>query len=89
MRRAGRVVAEMHERTCDALVPGVTTGDLDRIAREVLDRRGATSNFLGYHGFPAAICASPNEVVVHGIPGDVVLNDGDLVSIDCGAVVDG
>lgn len=90
MRRAGRVVAEMHERTRAALRPGVTTEALDRIGREVLDQRGATSNFLGVAGtYPAVICASPNEVVVHGIPGDRVLDDGDIVSVDCGAVVDG
>jgi methionyl aminopeptidase len=71
MRRAGRVVAEMHERIRDAIRPGVTTADLDRIGRDVLERRGATSNFLGYGHppFPAVICASPNEVLVHGIPG--------------------
>jgi methionyl aminopeptidase len=89
MRRAGRVVAEMHDQVRRALRPGVTTSELDLVAREVLDRRGATSNFLGYHGFPAVICASPNEVVVHGIPGPRVLDEGDIVSIDCGAVVDG
>jgi methionyl aminopeptidase len=90
MRRAGRVVAEMHERIREAIRPGVSTAALDRIGREVLERRGATSNFLGYHGYPAVICASPNDVVVHGIPGDdVVLAEGDIVSIDCGAVVDG
>jgi len=90
MRRAGRVVAEMHEEIRNAIRPGVTTAQLDRIGREVLDRRGASSNFLGYHGYPAVICASPNEVIVHGIPSDaVVLNEGDIVSIDCGAIVDG
>ena len=91
MRRAGQVVAEMHERIRDALVPGVTTAQLDRIGREVLELRGATSNFLGYGEppFPGVICASPNEVLVHGIPGDRVLEEGDIVSIDCGAVVDG
>lgn len=89
MRLAGRVVAEMHECIRAAIAPGVTTGDLDRIGREVLERRGAQSNFLGYHGYPAVICASPNEVIVHGIPGDRVLEDGDIVSIDCGAIVDG
>jgi methionyl aminopeptidase len=62
---------------------------LDRIGREVLERRGARSNFLGYHGYPAVICASPNDVVVHGIPDGRVLDDGDIVSIDCGAIVDG
>lgn len=91
MRRAGKVVAEMHERIRDALVPGVTTAQLDRIGRDVLERRGATSNFLGYGEppFPGVICASPNEVLVHGIPGDRVLEEGDLISVDCGAVVDG
>jgi methionyl aminopeptidase len=89
MRRAGRVVAEMHTTIRAALRPGVTTLDLDRIGRDVLARRGATSNFLGYHGYPAVICASPNDVVVHGIPDDRPLEDGDIVSIDCGAVVDG
>jgi len=89
MRRAGAVVAEMHEACRAALAPGVTTGELDRVAREVLARNGATSNFLGYGGFPAVICASVNDEVVHGIPGDRRLEDGDLVSIDCGAVVDG
>ncbi|MGI8939347.1 MAG: type I methionyl aminopeptidase [Iamia sp.] len=90
MRRAGRVVAEMHERTRAALRPGITTGDLDRIGREVLADRGATSNFLGVAGtYPAVICASPNEVVVHGIPGDRVLEEGDIIAVDCGAIVDG
>jgi methionyl aminopeptidase len=89
MRRAGRVVAEMHDATRAALQPGVSTLDLDRIAREVLDRRGAKSNFLGYMGYPAVICASPNAVVLHGIPNGKHLEEGDIVSIDCGAVVDG
>jgi methionyl aminopeptidase len=89
MRRAGRVVAEMHDVCTRAARPGVTTADLDRAARDVLARRGARSNFLGYHGFPAVICASPNDVVVHGIPGDTVLEPGDILSIDCGAIVDG
>lgn len=89
MRRAGKVVAEMHEVTRDAAKPGVTTRQLDAVAREVLERRGATSNFLGYHGFPAVICTSPNEMIVHGIPGDYRLKEGDILSIDCGAIVEG
>ena len=89
MRRAGRVVAEMHEATRAAARDGVTTAHLDRVAREVLERRHARSNFLNYHGYPAVICASPNDMVIHGIPGEYRLKDGDIVSIDCGAIVDG
>ncbi len=89
MRRAGKVVAEMHEATRAAAKPGVTTADLDAVAREVLERRGATSNFLGYHGFPAVICTSPNSMIVHGIPGGYVLEEGDILSIDCGAIIEG
>ncbi len=89
MRRAGRVVAEMHEECIRASKPGATTLDVDRVAREVLERRGARSNFLNYHGFPAVICASPNHVIVHGIPDDTVLEEGDIFSIDCGAIIEG
>jgi methionyl aminopeptidase len=89
MRRAGRVVAEMHEACVLAAKPGATTGDLDAAARDVLARRGARSNFLNYHGFPAVACISPNEVIVHGIPDGRVLDDGDIVSIDCGAIIEG
>jgi methionyl aminopeptidase len=89
MRRAGAVVAEMHEVCARAAVPGATTADLDRAARAVLDRRHARSNFLNYHGFPAVACVSPNEVIVHGIPGPRVLEAGDIVSIDCGAIIEG
>ena len=89
MRRAGRVVAEMHEECIRASKPGATTLDVDRVARDVLERRGAQSNFLNYHGFPAVICASPNNVIVHGIPDDTVLEEGDIFSIDCGAIIEG
>ena len=89
MRRAGRVVAEMHERTRQAARPGATTADLDRVAREVLERRNARSNFLNYHGFPAVICTSPNDMIVHGIPGSYRLKEGDILSIDCGAIIEG
>src|SRR3954471_17073430 len=89
MRKAGRVVAEMHEKCIAAAKVGVTTADLDKVAREVLDRRGARSNFLGYHGFPAVICTSPNDVIVHGIPGDYRLEEGDILSIDAGAIIEG
>jgi methionyl aminopeptidase len=90
MRRAGEVVAEMHEVCIRAAVPGATTLDVDAAAREVIARRGARSNFLGYHGFPAVVCTSPNDVVVHGIPSaDVVLREGDILAIDCGAIIEG
>jgi methionyl aminopeptidase len=89
MRKAGRVVAEMHEATRATAKPGVTTAELDAVAREVLERRGARSNFLNYRGFPAVICTSPNDMIVHGIPGPYVLEEGDIISIDCGAIVEG
>jgi methionyl aminopeptidase len=91
MRRAGRVVAEMHSEIREAIRPGVTTLELDRIARDVLARRGARSNFLnyGHPPFPGVICSSPNSMIVHGIPGPYRLREGDIVSIDCGAIIEG
>ncbi|GDX32458.1 methionine aminopeptidase [Actinomycetes bacterium] len=89
MRQAGLVVALALQAVSAAVRPGVSTRELDAIARECIASNGATSSFLGYHGFPAVICTSVNDEVVHGIPGDRVLDDGDLISIDCGAIVDG
>ncbi len=89
MRKAGRVVAEMLDACAAAARPGITTNDLDKVAREVLARRKAKSNFLNYHGYPAVICTSPNDVIVHGIPGGYRLRDGDIISIDCGAIIEG
>ena len=94
MREAGRIVAEMLAACRAAVRPGVTTGELDRIAADVLRRRGATSNFKGYGvpvlpPFPGVICTSVNEQVVHGIPGKRRLRDGEILSIDAGAIVDG
>lgn len=89
MRAAGLVVARTLELLAESLAPGVTTAELDGIAREHILAQNATSNFWGYHGFPAVICTSVNDEVVHGIPGTRPLADGDLVSIDCGAVVEG
>ncbi len=90
MRKAGRVVAEMHARCAAAAKPGVSTAEVDAVARDVLKDRGARSNFLNYNGFPAVICTSPNDVIVHGIPrDDVVLEEGDILSLDCGAIIEG
>ena len=89
MREAGLVVARTLDRLRQELVPGMTTADLDAIARESIASHGATSSFLGYHGFPAVICTSVNSAVVHGIPDGTVVNPGDIVSIDCGAIIEG
>ncbi|MFI0777903.1 type I methionyl aminopeptidase [Streptomyces sp. NPDC021212] len=90
MREAGLVVAAIHEATRAAAVPGASTKDLDDVARKVIADHGAKSNFLGYGGFPATICTSVNDIVVHGIPDrETVLKDGDLLSIDAGAIIDG
>jgi methionyl aminopeptidase len=89
MRKAGKVVAEMHEATRAAIRPGVTTMQLNEIAADVLAKRGARSNFLNYHGFPAVICTSPNDMIVHGIPGDYTLQEGDIISVDAGAIIEG
>ncbi|MER7793983.1 type I methionyl aminopeptidase [Streptomyces sp. NPDC097640] len=90
MREAGLVVAAIHQATREAAVPGASTKDLDDVARKVIADHGAKSNFLGYGGFPATICTSVNDVVVHGIPDrETVLKDGDIISIDAGAIVDG
>lgn len=90
MREAGLVVARGLAAMAAAAVPGATTLDLDAVGREVLREAGATPSFLNYHGFPAVICASVNDNVVHGIPSaSEVLAEGDLLSIDFGAIVDG
>jgi methionyl aminopeptidase len=89
MRVAGLVVGRTLELLRAEVRPGMTTADLDAIAEEHIRSCGATPSFKGYHGFPASICASVNEEIVHGIPGSRVIQAGDIVSIDCGAIVDG
>lgn len=90
MRRAGRVVAQAHALVRELVKPGITTWDLDRAVEEFLLKQNAVPAFKGYQGYPASICASVNEVVVHGIPSkDVVLEEGSIISIDIGAFVDG
>lgn len=89
MRQAGLVVARTLQQVVGVAAPGVTTGELNEVAHGSLREQGATPSFLGYHGFPAVICTSVNDEVVHGIPGTRVLEEGDLLSVDCGAIVDG
>jgi len=93
MKVAGACVAAMHAAVRDACVPGVSTRDLDAVARDVLEQHGCRSSFLGYGGpsnpFPGVICTSPNSVIVHGIPSDHILREGDIISIDAGAIYEG
>ncbi|TDW17091.1 type I methionyl aminopeptidase [Kribbella kalugense] len=89
MRKAGLVVGRTLELLRGSVRAGITTGELDAIAEDNIRSSGATPSFKGYHGFTGSICASVNDEIVHGIPGDRVLADGDLISIDCGAIVDG
>jgi methionyl aminopeptidase len=89
MRRAGLVVADTLQRSVGRARVGVTTRELDALAEQDIRGAGAVPSFLGYHGFRGSLCISVNEEVVHGVPGERVLQEGDLVSIDCGAIVDG
>ncbi len=89
MRQAGAVVALVIRRLMAAVRPGITTGELDAIAEGVIRSEGAVPSFKGYRGFPASICTSINEQVVHGIPGKRVIKEGDMVSLDVGAIVGG
>ncbi|MFF2484088.1 type I methionyl aminopeptidase [Paenibacillus sp. NPDC058071] len=89
MREAGRIVAETHRIMKEAVKPGVTTQELDRIAEAYIRSRGAVPSFKGYNGFPASICASVNDELVHGFPGPRTLNEGDIISIDIGAQYEG
>ncbi len=89
MARAGQVVAEVLELMADTVRAGITTADLDRVAEERIRSRRGVPTFKGYRGFPASICASPNSMVVHGIPGPYRLDEGDLISVDVGVTLDG
>ena len=89
MARAGEVVAETLEVLREYVKPGVTTAGLDRIADEFIRSRGGIPTFKGYRGYPASICASPNAMVVHGIPGPYALEEGDVLSVDVGVTLDG
>ena len=89
MREAGRIVALTHALLQERIRPGVTTAELDALAYETVTKHGAKPSFLGYRGFPASLCVSVNEEVVHGIPGPRVLKEGDIVSLDFGAIYRG
>ena len=89
MRIAGRIVAETLLLVEKKVKPGITTAELDRIAEEFITKHGAIPSFKGLYGFPASLCISVNEQVVHGIPGGYVLKEGDIVSVDCGAHING
>lgn len=89
MRRAGHVVASILKTLSEEVRPGLATRELDVIAAAELKRLGARASFKGYRGYPANLCVSVNDVIVHGIPGDRVLQEGDIVSLDVGAIVDG
>jgi methionyl aminopeptidase len=89
MERAGAIVGATLTLLKKSVEPGMTTGDLNRIADKNIRSMGAVPTFIGYHGFPAAICASVNEEIVHGIPGKRVLKEGDIIKMDVGATIDG
>lgn len=90
IREAGRIVAEVHELVAEAIRPGISTFELDALAEAHIRKSGASPTFKGYHGFPATLCMSLNHEVVHGIPRkDRILNEGDILSVDCGATYRG
>lgn len=89
MRKAGRIVGETLNLLEQNIRPGITTAELDRIAEEFITKQGAKPSFKGLYGFPASVCISVNTTVVHGIPGSYTLEEGDIVSVDCGAFIDG
>lgn len=89
MKNAGRVVAETLAMIEKVIRPGITTAEIDKLAETFIRSHGAIPSFKGYGGFPASICASVNDVVIHGIPSNRILKDGDIISIDCGAILNG
>jgi len=89
MRKAGKIVGETLLLLEKEIKPGITTAELNRIAEEFITKHGAKPSFKGLYGFPSSLCISVNEQVIHGIPGQYILKEGDIVSIDCGAYIDG
>ena len=89
MRTAGKILAEVLLRLREEVRPGITTADLDAVAAKEMKRHHVEPSFLGYHGYPARLCASVNDEIVHGIPGPKVLNEGDIIGLDCGVIYKG
>jgi len=89
MRSAGKVVADTLATIQKVIKPGITTAEIDKLAEEFILAQGAIPSFKGYGGFPGSICASVNDVVIHGIPNNTVLVEGDIISVDCGAILNG
>lgn len=89
MRRSGKLLHRVHDMLAEHIRPGITTDQLDTLAHDMIRDEGATPNFLGYQGYPATLCISVNEVIVHGIPDDRPLQEGDIVSIDGGLIIEG
>lgn len=87
--KAGRIAAQAQEKMAEIIAPGITTAEIDRLAEEFITRNGARPAFKGYRGFPASVCTSVNDEVVHGIPGDRILKEGDIISLDVGTIIDG
>lgn len=89
LREAGRIVALVHEELKKAIVPGVTTKEIDKLAEKIIRDNNATPSFKGYGGFPGSVCTSVNEMVIHGVPGKLKLKEGDIISVDVGACYQG
>ena len=89
MREAGRILSEVHEKLGEEIRPGISTWDINALGEELIRSYGCVPNFLNYNGYPASICVSVNHEVVHGIPNDIVLKEGDIVSVDCGTYMNG
>ena len=89
MREAGKMLEEVHNKLADFVKPGISTLEIDQFGEKAIRDLGCVPNFLNYNGYPASICVSVNDEVVHGIPGDIVLKEGDIVSVDCGTYMNG
>ena len=89
MAEAGAIVARVHKKMAEIIKPGISTLEINRIAEQVIRENGATPSFMNYQGFPAAVCTSVNDMLVHGIPDHTILKDGDIITVDVGACYKG